>query len=122
MKQDEIQIWMLTAFIIVLTMSLYKIYIIFNKPASGASTETEHEELKNIIITFIEKNTVADISDKALFETLIQQEDFDHSRYRNFNLNRYYQLIQQLYYIYGVNSFPELIESINTHACENVKQ
>ena len=101
---------------------MYKIYIIFNRPVSGVSTETEHEELKAIIITFIEKNTVADISDKALFETLIQQKEFDHSRYKNFNLNRYYQLIQQLYYLYDVNTFPELIKSINAHACEDVKQ
>lgn len=120
MKQDEIQIWMLIAFIIILAASLYKIYIIFNKPPSGASTEIEHEELRNIIITFIERDAVPGISDKALFEALIQQEDFDHARYKSFNLNRYNQLIQQLFYIYKVNSFPELIESIHLHIADNV--
>jgi len=122
MKQDEIQIWMLIAFIIVLALSLYKVYIIFDKPASGPSTETEHEELRAIIITFIKKNAVADIGDKTLFERLIQEDDFDHTRYKNFNLNRYYQLIQQLYYIYGVNTFSELIESINANAYEDIEQ
>lgn len=120
MKSDDLQIWMLTAFIIVLTLGLYKIYIIFSKPALGISTETEHEELRDIIVTFIkDHDLIEEVSEKALFELLIQEENFDNTRYKSFNLNRYHQLIQQLFYIHSVNSLSELIKSIKTNADYN---
>lgn len=114
MKQDEIQIWMLIAFTLALVLSLYKVYIFFNSPSDDIDTETEHEELRGLIIAFIADNPSFQFSEKALFESLIATDEFDSTRYKNFNLNRYYQLIQQLFYIYDVHSFSELIISIRT--------
>ena len=120
MKQDEIQIWMLTAFIIVLAVSLYKIYIIFNKPPSGVSTEMEHEELRDMIISFIQKSDISDPSNKTLFEALVKEEGFEGERYKNFNQNRFNQLVQGLFYTYKVDTLSELIESIHVNIADNV--
>jgi len=113
MRSDNLQIWMLTAFIIVLALGMYKVYAIFNKPVSGPDMETEHGELTDIIISFIQDNNISDINNEALFKQLIEDAAFDKERYKHFNLNRFNQLTQQLFYAYDVNSLAELIESIN---------
>ena len=114
MKSDNLQIWMLTAFFIVLILGMYKVYIMFNQPVDGPDMKTEHDELKDIIISFIQNNEISDKTNEALFKQLIEKEDFDTQRYRNFNQNRFNQLTQQLFYTYDVSSLAELIESINT--------
>lgn len=113
MKSDNLQIWMLTAFFIVLVLGMYKVYLIFNKPVSGPDIETEHAELSDIIISFIQDHEIPDITNEALFKQLIEEACFDTQRYKSFNQNRFNQLIQQLYYTYDVNTLSQLIESIN---------
>ena len=118
MKSDNLQIWMLTAFSIVLVLGMYKVYIMFNKPVSGPDMKTEHDELKDIIISFIQNNEISELNSEVLFKQLIEETDFDREKYRNFNLNRFNQLTQQLFYTYDVNSLAELIESINAQNSE----
>lgn len=122
MKSDALQIWMLIAFTIVLLISLYKIYSLFNRPLNEADPETEHKELRDIIICFIQNNTIASPSNSSLFEQIHSDENFDNDTYRNFNLNRFNQLIQQLFYTYHVNSLPELIDSIKAESSHNTDQ
>lgn len=113
---------MLIAFTLVLGISLYKIYTIFNRPVNGADLETEHKELKDIIIFFIQNNTISDLSNKGLFEQLLHDENFDNDNYKNFNLNRFNQLTQQLFYTYDVTSLSELIDSIKAESSQNIDQ
>jgi len=119
MNSDALQIWMIIVFTIVLVTSLYKIYSLFNQPLSGVDSETEHKELRDIIIFFIQNNTITNPSNSSLFEQIHNDENFDNDTYKNFNLNRFNQLKQQLFYTYHVNSLPELIDSIKAESSHN---
>jgi hypothetical protein len=92
---------------------MYKVYLIFSKPVSGPDIETEHGELRDIIISFIQDHEIPHRTNEALFKQLVSEASFDTQAYKNFNQNRFNQLIQQLFYTYDVNSLTELIESIN---------
>ncbi len=110
---------MLITFVILLTIGIYKIYILFNQPTDGPDTKTEHDELKDIIIVFIQNNSLSNIDNESLFEQILAKADFDKEKYTNFNLNRFNQLIQQLFYLYEVDSLDELMESIRA---QNTKE
>lgn len=104
---------MLIAFFILLILAMYKIYTLFNTAEGDVDVKTEHDELQDIIISFIQDNEISETSNEAFFKQLIERADFDRKKYKNFNLNRFNQLAQQLFYTYDVNSLAELIESIN---------
>ena len=111
--KDEIQLWMLIAFAIVLALGLYKVYTIFNSPAPGPGTKAQHAQLENLVIDFLKHTDKKDISSKDLFDLLIQEDDLIGNNHKNFNHNRLNQLLQQLYYTYEVSSLSELITIIH---------
>jgi len=113
MTKDEIQLWMLIAFAIVLALGLYKVYTIFNSPAPGPGTKAQHAQLENLVIDFLKHTDKKDISSKDLFDLLIQEDDLIGNNHKNFNHNRLNQLLQQLYYTYEVSSLSELITIIH---------
>ena len=116
MTKDEIQFWMLIAFAVAFVFSSYKVYIIFNTPVEGINTKTQHSQLEDILINFLKDLTEVDLDTDALFELIIQLEVLQDEQYKNFNKNRFNQLLQQLFYTYEVSSLNELI--INIHQSE----
>jgi hypothetical protein len=116
MTNDEIQLWMLMAFIFALAISSYKVYMIFTKPVAGLDIKTQHLQLQNIIINFLKDLDNSDVNTQELFALLLDLDILHDEAYKNFNLNRLNQLLQQLYYAYEVSSLSELIESIQHDA------
>ena len=112
MTNDEIQFWMLIAFAVAFVISFYKIYIMFNTPVEGVDTQTQYNQLEDIIINFLKEVTDDSLSSQTLFEYIIELEVMQDDAYKNFNQNRFNQLLQQLFYIYEVQSIPELILSV----------
>jgi len=116
MTKDEIQVWMLIAFAIVLALGFYKVYTIFNSPAAGPDTKTQHTQLENIVIDFLKHYDNKDINAEELFLLLQGLDELQDEAYKNFNRNRLNQLLQQLYYTYEVSSLSELITIIHNDA------
>lgn len=116
MTKDEIQFWMLVAFIFALAISSYKVYMIFSKPEPGLDITTQHLQLQTIIIDFLKKNKNEDITAEELFALLHDLDELQDDAYKNFNQNRFNQLLQQLFFTYDVRSLPDLITSIQRHA------
>ncbi len=116
MKKDDIQTWLLIIFLIVLVLGLYKVYAIFNTPITGPDTKTQHKQLQNIIEDFLIKLDRTDLNSQELFELLIQNDDLKDETYKNFNLNRLNQVLQQLFFIHGVDSLPDLIIKVQNEA------
>ncbi len=113
MTNDEIQLFTLIAFAVILVLALYKLYAIFNTPVSGPDTKTYHAQLEELIIDFLKHVEKRDLNAQELFELLIQQDEFNNEIHKNFNHNRLNQLLQQLFYTYEVNSLEELISQIH---------
>jgi len=112
MTKDEIQFWMLIAFAVAFVFSSYKVYFIFNTPVEGINTKTQHNQLEDILIHFLKDLSEVDVDSDVLFDLIIQLEVLQEDQYKNFNKNRFNQLIQQLFYTYQANSLNELIMNI----------
>lgn len=112
MTKDEIQFWMLVGFVVALVLSTYKVFMIFTKPEPGVDIKTQHLQLQTIILGFLKDIDNENISTKELFSLLQDMEELQDEAYKNFNLNRLNQLLQQLYYTHEVSSLSELIRSI----------
>jgi len=113
MTKDEIQLWMLVAFIFALAISSYKIYIIFTKPLPGLDSKTQHRQLQTIILDVLKHLDNKDITSQELFALLEGLDELQDDTYKNFNQNRLHQLLKQLYYTYEVSSLTELIASVH---------
>lgn len=113
MTKDEIQFWMLVAFVVALVLSTYKVFMIFTKPEPGLDIKTQHLQLQTIILGFLKDIDNENISTKELFLLLQDIDELQDEAYKNFNLNRLNQLLQQLYYTHEVSSLSELILSIH---------
>ncbi|MDF1881766.1 hypothetical protein JHD50_10725 [Sulfurimonas sp. MAG313] len=112
MTKDELQFWMLIAFAVAFLLSSYKIYSIFSAPAEGKSTQSQHLELQDIIIDFFKNLEKNDYDEKELFEQLSHLDILQNDAYKNFNLNRFYQILQGLYLDNEVSSLPSLISKL----------
>jgi hypothetical protein len=112
MTKDEIQLWMLVAFIFALAISSYKVYMIFTKPLPGLDSKTQHRQLQAIILDVLRGLDSKDITAQELFALLQGLDELQDDTYKNFNLNRLHQLLQQLYYTYQVSSLYELIATV----------
>jgi len=112
MTKDEIQFWMLIAFVVAFVLSTYKVYIIFSAPAEGISTKTQYDQLEEIIINFLSTTEDSSINETTLFQSLKKLEVLKNDIYKNLNQNRLNQLLNQLYFHYKVDSLSELIKSI----------
>ncbi len=113
MTKDEIQIWMLVAFIFALAISSYKIYIIFSKPLPGLDSKTQHLQLQTIILDALKQLDNKEVDVQELFFLLQEIDELQDEAYKNFNINRLNQLLQQLFYTYEVSSLNELIETVH---------
>ncbi len=112
MSKDEIQNWMLLAFIIALFFSFYKVYIMFNKPGEGVDTSTQKDELVDIVARALSGLDASNYDANIVYEKIINEE-FDWERYKNFNLNRFNQTVNTLCVIHETDTIKELLQSIN---------
>ena len=89
---------MMIFFIIILVVSLWKIYAFLpnEQLADDDKTKESQEELTNLVLQVI-KNTNADISLSELFQKVKSDESFDEKHYWRFNQNRLNQLLNNYY-------------------------
>jgi len=113
MTKDEIQFWMLIAFAIAFVLSSYKVYFLFSTPLEGVDTQTQHNQLEDIIIDFIKELKNSELTSTELFNQLKTLDSLQDTPYKNFNENRFNQLLQKLFYTYKVQTLNELIISIH---------
>lgn len=90
--------WMLVFFIILLVVSIWKIYAFLpNKElADDDTTEVSHKELIHLMLKVI-KSSDANITAKELYEKMKDNENFDEKHFWRFNQNRLNQLLNQYY-------------------------
>jgi len=112
MTTDEIQFWMLIAFAVVFILSAYKTYVMFNAPSEGMDTQTQYLQLEDIIKDFLKQDQNLEVDDTVYYKVLMQLPILQEKQYKNFNQNRFNQLLQQLYLTYEVSTFEELLASL----------
>ncbi len=90
--------WMLIFFIILLVISIWKIYAFLpNKQLEDDDTTQEaQDELTDLAIKVIKQNN-PNIDAKELYIKIIEDEDFDNQRFWRFNHNRLNQLLEKYY-------------------------
>jgi len=112
MSKDEIQFWMLIAFAVASVLGFYKVYFLFNTPVEGLDTKAQHEQLEEIITDFLQELDALEHTASSLFERINELEQLQEEEYKNFNQNRFNQLLQQLFHKYEVHTLDELIVAI----------
>lgn len=90
--------WMMIFFIIILVVSIWKIYAFLpNKElADDDTTEESKKDLTNIMLNAI-KHSDGKLSVDQLLVKLEESEEFDSQRYWRFNKNRLNQLLNAYY-------------------------
>lgn len=90
--------WMLIFFILLLLISIYKIYVFLpNKPlADDDTTKESQEELLKVILKVI-KESQGELSHEELFANVKSDETFDEKKFWRFNQNRLNQLLNYYY-------------------------
>ena len=106
---------MLIIFILLLTVSIWKIYAFLpNKQLTDDdTTEASKDELNELMLKVICKNN-GDLTTHELFEKMTNEDNFDTKHYWRFNHNRLNQLLNQ-YYL--ENSQISTIKDIFKKAC-----
>ncbi len=89
---------MMIFFIIILTVSLWKIYAFLpnEQLADDDKTKESQEELTNLVLNVI-KNSSGKLSLNELFQKIKSDEKFDEKHYWRFNPNRLNQLLNNYY-------------------------
>ncbi len=89
--------WMMIFFVILLSVSMYKVYAFLPNKAlkDDDKTKESQEELEAIILKII-KSKNNDLTRTELFELVKNDEDFDKEHFWRFNLNRLNHLLETL--------------------------
>ncbi len=105
---------MMTLFILLLVVSVWKIYAFLpNKElADDDTTEASQEELTNLILRVIKKSD-GKLSATELFELVHSDDSFDKKHYWRFNQNRLNQLLTHYYLEHeGISDIEEIFKSL----------
>ena len=101
---------MMVAFLVATALSIYKVYVIFEKQADdGIDINTLEKEIIYIIEEIFSKEK---LERDALFQKIIEHENFDGQRHKNFNLNRFNQVLERMYIRHKVENYDELKEKL----------
>ncbi|MEA2099482.1 MAG: hypothetical protein U9P72_05055 [Campylobacterota bacterium] len=94
----ETSTWMMIFFIILLVVSIWKIYAFLpNKAlADDDTTKESQEELLKVILKVI-KESDGDLDINQLFERIKKDSAFDEKKFWRFNQNRLNQLLNYYY-------------------------
>ncbi len=103
---DNLETIMMVAFLVAVSLSMYKVYIIFEKKAEeeGVNLDSMEEAVMRVFYEIIcdEKNS----DEKTLCQKIKSHQDIQP--YKNFNHNRFRQILQTLYDKHEVENFEEL--------------
>ncbi|MEA1954987.1 MAG: hypothetical protein U9N02_00660 [Campylobacterota bacterium] len=90
--------WMMISFIILLIVSIWKIYAFLpNKELKDDdTTQDSHNELINLMIKVIKENN-GDLEAGILYIKMLEDENFDSKHFWRFNHNRLNQLLNKYY-------------------------
>ncbi len=93
----DVSTWMMIFFVILLSVSIYKIYAFLpNKSLKDDDkTKESQEELEAIILKII-KSKNNDLTRAELCELVKNDKDFDKEHFWRFNLNRLNHLLEDL--------------------------
>ena len=94
-----IEIAMMVAFILALGLSFWKLYMFMpNTPLEDDDqNETSTLEITDLMYKCLVEIEEAKLSEKALFEQIVNNEDFDQKHFWRFNENRLRQLLELAY-------------------------
>lgn len=110
----NLQTIMMVLFILLLIVSLWKIYAFLpNKElVDDDTTEASQEELTNLILNAIKKSD-GKLSSMELFESVINDSNFDKKHYWRFNQNRLNKLLEHYYLEHpGIDSIETIYTSL----------
>ncbi len=90
--------WMMTAFIVALALSIWKVYKFMPNEtlADDDTTPQAQTELMDLIFKII-KGSNGELSEKELVEMVMKDEDFDKEHFWRFNENKLKQLLHVHY-------------------------
>ena len=93
----DLSAWMLILFIILLVLSIWKIYAFLPNKAleDDDTTQDSYDELVKLMIQVIKKNS-EDIDAKNLYIKITEDENFDKKHFWRFNQNRLNHLLNDL--------------------------
>jgi hypothetical protein len=107
---EHLETVMMVAFLVATALSVYKVYVIFEKQGSeGVDMNVIENEIIEIIYDLFQKKKH---TKEELFEAIQSHEKFDKERYKNFNLNRFNQILYRLYMKHKVDDFDALSEQL----------
>ncbi len=108
--RENLETLMMVAFIAATAFGIYKVYVMFEKQEhDGIDIQTLEEEIIEIIKSLLREQ---ELSQDELFFKIQQHENFDGERYRNFNLNRYRQILERLHIEHRTDDFEALKEKL----------
>ncbi|MFT7005448.1 MAG: hypothetical protein ACJAWW_002823 [Sulfurimonas sp.] len=90
----DISTWMLIFFVVLFSVSIWKVYILIpNKQlADDDTTKEAQEELLKLVLKVI-KQSDGELNHSQLFENIKNDEGFDGQRFWRFNQNKLNQLL-----------------------------
>jgi len=94
----DISTMMMIFFILLLVMSIWKVYMFIptKKLVDDDTTEASREELTNLILSVIKKSD-GKLTSQELFELVHNDDMFDKKHFWRFNQNRLNQLLVHYY-------------------------
>jgi cytoskeletal protein RodZ len=115
MKLDT-STWMMIFFIILLVVSIWKIYAFLpNKVLKDDdTTEASHEELEKVMLETLLK-TGSHLTHKELYLEMTKDTNFNKKHFWRFNENKLNQLLTHYYMTHeGINSIKDIYNSISS--------
>ena len=108
--KEYLETIMMVAFLLAVFLGIYKVYVMFEKQSQeGLDIQTLEDEIISIIGQIFSQETP---SEEELFFKIQEHELFGGGKYKNFNLNRYKQILNRLYLEYKVENYKSLKEKL----------
>jgi len=107
---DNLETIMMVAFLVAVALSMYKVYVIFEKKAEqdGVNLASMEEEVIRVFHELFEE--IKDFDEKAICEKIKAHEAI--APFKNFNQNRFRLIMQQLFDEHKVENLEELIHKL----------
>ena len=105
--KEHLESVMMISFLLATALGMYKVYVMFEKQAdAGIDIKTLEDEIIAIIENIFKRGKTP--SKEELFKMIQVDAAFDKERYKNFNQNRFNQILDRLYTKYNTGTYDEL--------------
>jgi len=108
MFKEHLETIMMVSFLVATALSIYKVYVIFEKQAGEGLSIAELEKQIVAIIESILQNSTP--TKEELFKLVLQHKDFKQDEYKNFNYNRLNQTLEGMFIEKQVQNYDELLK------------